>query len=555
MAWRTIWWRVGIVAFTLAVAACHQPRPGGPDAPFPVGVATGRTPWRAGNDMGLRYAQERGGRLPVVEVIAIVTTPSFHDTGNQQRAESLEVVVRRGHGREEAELRVQETMRMDRHFFRPMTREELASVRGAVRDSGVEAWPACDPGPPDAAGLAYVHLTLGVAKRVDLHRWGESQGEATQRRQLAGRALAQRLGAMAAAQPLKVRYVSHRLETVELVFAQPWDRATEVRVVAGKVWVKLLAPYLGASPRWCEVRHGQAREAAEGEQVPERETAWKIGEDWDKAIDHTLIAQRLDGGYPYGSWDRATGPGVAVVGGKLKDGREGTFLLQKGKAPEQLLNRVVEWPLVTPDGHWLLGSVAGQLVQVDLVARKEVAVAVPREPSEGHLPDQWIPYTYMPETGRVLIMKRRGAPWESWGHDYVDFQPATGERRAAWGADEADWISANPQRRRLQPTADGKAYWAAGPHWVNVHEPLPRRLVEGTHVARLDVHAEQGWAVEQTVAVPRMVFGSDTMWVDEAGGWVYFVWDGLVWRVSLKRPELGGLFEDVSGGSPPAIGF
>lgn len=180
-------------------------------------------------------------------------------------------------------------------------------------------------------------------------------------------------------------------------------------------------------------------------------------------------------------------------------------------------------PLILPSGRWALATrydEGGGLVRVNLLTNKEIPV---------DLPDYNMvePLAFIPSINRVLI---RGVVYGDHDHESdeeeepegVNFlldpetgavQPVRGEVRPL----------AQQTFRALQAAATPGEFWAAIPD-------------DGKNETMVGLYNAKTLTFKPIQKLPRIIFDSMDMWVDEKENKVYFVYTGHLLGLPLKRP-------------------
>jgi hypothetical protein len=180
-------------------------------------------------------------------------------------------------------------------------------------------------------------------------------------------------------------------------------------------------------------------------------------------------------------------------------------------------------PLILPSGRWALATrydEGGGLVRVNLSTNKEFPV---------DLPDYNMvePLAFIPSINRVLI---RGVIYGDHDHEseeeeepqgmnfFIDpetgaVQPARGEVRPL----------AQQTFRALQASATPGEFWAAIPD-------------EAKNETTIGLYNAKTLTFKPVQKLPRIIFDSMDMWVDEKENKVYFVYTGHLLGLPIKRP-------------------
>jgi HEAT repeat protein len=215
--------------------------------------------------------------------------------------------------------------------------------------------------------------------------------------------------------------------------------------------------------------------------------------------------------------------------GEVRGGTDGLFMISHGQA---ILLQKGDFgsPVVTPNGRWAIAlqnageDSAAQLLRADLTTRKIFPVA-----SQDY--SNYEPLVYIPSINKILVVEsreyddegERTTPDDTTPTDYTSesmmlLDPDTGVLSKPTG--ELRPLS-QQTFRPLQRTAAGNTFWAAMPD----HEK--RATAIGTYDA-------VKFSFHHVMSVPKIVFNSMDMWVDEPGQRIYFVYRGHLLSLPLK---------------------
>ncbi len=193
-------------------------------------------------------------------------------------------------------------------------------------------------------------------------------------------------------------------------------------------------------------------------------------------------------------------------------------------------------PVITPDGKWVIayhtgsGDDATALVRINLLTNRMSPVK-----TEEYL--TFFPYAYVPTLRRVLIVmqNQEGEGYEGEGEppqDAIDdavsadpspeemmlldpetgaVQPIAGEFRPL----------AQQTFRQLQPTGKPNEFWAA---IANTEK----------NETQVGIYETNHFGFKPLLRIPKITFNSMSMWVDEPGKKVYFVYRGHLLSLPLK---------------------
>lgn len=216
------------------------------------------------------------------------------------------------------------------------------------------------------------------------------------------------------------------------------------------------------------------------------------------------------------------GGGVILVGGYE---HEGLWLLTADGSPSRIgEENYYSSPVVTPDGKWIVaartethwGNPNG-VVRVELSTGRIFPVDLP-------FANQFEPVAYLAGSGQILLRRARD---EEDAKDDLEAGPATpefylldastGKTRLIKGSFEA-LLASGP--KLLQPTGKPNEVWAA----------LPDEDKNETRVVRYHLNE---FSVQAVMTLPKLTFKSEDMWVDEAKGQIYIVYEGQLISVPL----------------------
>jgi hypothetical protein len=206
-------------------------------------------------------------------------------------------------------------------------------------------------------------------------------------------------------------------------------------------------------------------------------------------------------------------------------GKAGLWSKAVGEAPALLTGeRMYTGPVVTPNGRWVVAARArsnwaepNDIVRLNLSTGVEYQVDLPGA-------HQFEAIAYVPASGKVLLRRARdddddpkdteaGPP----NPEFYLLDAETGKTQLVKGEFDP-LIQAN--NRRLQPTGKPDEVWVA----------LPDTKKNETRLGRYNLRT---FTLQTALTVPRISFTSEAMWVDEAKGKVYIVYEGQLIGVPL----------------------
>lgn len=219
-----------------------------------------------------------------------------------------------------------------------------------------------------------------------------------------------------------------------------------------------------------------------------------------------------------------------AAGFEIRADPSGLYKVERGKLLKIKAGNYSD-PVFSANGRWLIANKYDDdegegLVRYNLTTNREYKV---EHDGNGSLTTQ----AFVPAVGKYLVIggylnedgkiddddedQNLNAPAM---HQYYLLDPETGMLTSANG--ELRPLS-QQTFRPLQPTTKPNEFWAA----------LPSRARNETVVGRFDSRLFRFNAV---VRLPKIIFESMNMWVDESEGKIYFVYNGHLLRVPMKTP-------------------
>lgn len=212
---------------------------------------------------------------------------------------------------------------------------------------------------------------------------------------------------------------------------------------------------------------------------------------------------------------------------EIRGSDDGLFKVVRGRVTKLRAGKY-QYPVVTPNGRWVVAAktddtTGGHVVRVDLATNKEYAFKFEEY-------GNWNPSAYVPTLNKILVVRQN---YDEYGNNEDDdnvsadaepdsmrlIDPATGDMQSVTG----EFRPLDQQTfRPLQKTAKPNEFWAAIPG-VETSETL----VGIYDTARL--------TFRQVMRVPKIKFNSMSMWVDEPGGKVYFIYRGHLLALPLVK--------------------
>lgn len=227
---------------------------------------------------------------------------------------------------------------------------------------------------------------------------------------------------------------------------------------------------------------------------------WHFNGHPDRAVAGRSVV--LAGSSGEGLWKKAVGQKAVRISG------EGTYAN----------------PLVTPDGRWVVAAKTDSnwakpnyIVRFDLQTLREYRVNLP-------VADDLDPIAYIDTHGKVLLRRARDKNNKSKAvgpeaEEFYLLDVATGQTQLVSGVFAPLQQTGN---RFLQPTARTAEFWAA----------IPDRSKDQTRVGRYNL---KDFSFQTALVVPRLVFDSFSMWVDEPSSSLYIVYEGQLLRLPFQN--------------------
>jgi len=198
-------------------------------------------------------------------------------------------------------------------------------------------------------------------------------------------------------------------------------------------------------------------------------------------------------------------------------GGDGIYRINGGRS-EKLVSGPYSTPMVTPDGKWVIAykgwesASQGGLRRINTVTKKDSPVTG----AETYMPYQ--PAAYLPNLKRILLGITNEYDLEIQADSLVLLDPETGLTTPAAGEFRP---LAQQTFRPLQRGSVPGTFWAALPN-------------SGDNSTNIGVYDARTFRFKAVLTIPKIIFDSMAMWVDEPGGSVYFVYKGQLLRLPLK---------------------
>ena len=87
-----------------------------------------------------------------------------------------------------------------------------------------------------------------------------------------------------------------------------------------------------------------------------------------------------------------------IYGGRLNSREWGTWICEEGHEPKRLLEGAIAHQLVTPDNHWLVGTIDKKLICFDLIKRKMSPI------EDAEAVNSFYAIDYLPTQKQVLLV-------------------------------------------------------------------------------------------------------------------------------------------------------
>ena len=187
------------------------------------------------------------------------------------------------------------------------------------------------------------------------------------------------------------------------------------------------------------------------------------------------------------------------------------WIARPGADPVRIAEGALNFPILTPDGQWLVGNRLGEpttgsrLVRREMKTGREFSVEIADSPEA-------VPIAWLEAHGKILL----GGRYSGGRGDYSLLDPATGAVTAARGEFRPLLDQANG--RPLQPTGAPNEFWAA----------LFDREKGATVLGRYDT---KRFAFAPVLALPELPIHNAQLWVQGSNAWV--VYQGDLLRVPL----------------------
>ncbi len=217
---------------------------------------------------------------------------------------------------------------------------------------------------------------------------------------------------------------------------------------------------------------------------------------------------------------------------EVRGSSEGLFKIAQGKMAK-IREGYFQPPLLSSNGRWALAFREDEdtvgLVRVDLLSNRDLPVNLEGESARD-------PVCYIPAVNRFLLRS------SNYDHHYRDHHDEESPAILTRNHDLANtsFILLDPDNGRTQPAPGEirpiaqqtyRPLQAAGkPHefWAAIPDPQKKQTVIG-------LYDSQVFGFKPLLTVPRLVFDSMDLWVDQTDGKAYFVYKGHVLSVPISK--------------------
>jgi hypothetical protein len=376
-----------------------------------------------------------------------------------------------------------------RFFTRTLDSQELARVRSFISMNHLDQLPGQPFGAFDGVEYRWTHATGPAGFQAVINNPGHSD------QPMIG--LVALMKSLRNVRPLTCIYTLPLPKGAELIYANPlntvrriWADGDDIRALVG--------PSEMSTENWLALRRGQWLRCD-----PPPSDIFKEPDPPDaRNLGMSVI--------------RFSAPwrGSLVATGWHASKQMGTWLLLRGKKPEQLLDAMLEYPVLVPDSNLLIGTLHNQLTGYDLAARKKIPLA------EDLLPFQ--AFQYLPEIRFVLLVHRFTAPYGRPDHqdEWRLLNPATLESTKIDFDYWAQQAYSHPQA--LESTEIPGIFWTAFP------SPRGSR----TYIWRFDRNTLKILNLNEII-IDTLLFDTQHMWIDEKRSAIYAIHEGQLFRLPL----------------------
>lgn len=215
---------------------------------------------------------------------------------------------------------------------------------------------------------------------------------------------------------------------------------------------------------------------------------------------------------------------------EIRTSEEGIFKVIRGKLTK-LQKGYYQHAVIMPSGRWVLASKSDPeggegVVRIDMLTGREYPVEIP-----GY--GQTFPVSYVSTLNKFLVVRNDRYEYE--GEYYQEDDDA-----APFDADPGGMMLVDPVSGAVQPIAGefrplGQQTFRAlqqsskaNEYWAAIHDPEKNETQVGIYDIKL-------FGFRTVLRIPKINFNSMSMWVDEAGGKVYFVYRGHLLALPMSQ--------------------
>jgi hypothetical protein len=455
---------------------------------------------------------------------------------NGGRTTLTEIIVRGN----EAEVRFYPDDCEFRYFHRNLTTQDLERLHQFVANKAVDTRKDYSSDTWDGVEYRYFHSTRTGGHRLSINNPPEGEELRDLPANDPSRVYSDLVALFAAlANPdrLQVKYFGTNLPAgLEVLFAHPKQRICMVWTAGDDI--RVLVDGEETPPEWRAIRKGKLGPTVACPdgfspfmteswkaffQAPKKATAIRrAGEKSPKepkSIDD--VFKFTDRCQPWQViWDNK-----GVRGGRYGLEHWGTWIYEKGKQPEHLFSKPISHQLVSPDGHWLVGTLEGKLICYDLAKRES------RPLEDAQTVNTYEALYYLPTRQQVLLSLagreelRKTNIWVEGTPSTAAYRlldPATGKTSDLKNASGL-WCLHQSMERPFQATSQPGVVWTAQGNktW--------------SALGRFDT---KEFRFRNQVSVGLLDFNSNDVWVDEPAKKFYVVFRGHLLRLPLPADVL-----------------
>ncbi len=389
-----------------------------------------------------------------------------------------------------------------REQYRNLTESEMEELRSFISEHSIDdLGPLLRFGHHGSSVYEYLHLTRDGGRRVTIITPGAPDHGKTPHNRLS-----KLFFKLTKTGDFKLRYrMENDVPGLEVLHAND-EQPVEAVCKSGQSLSVLIAKKRN------DASQSDWRDFSEGRpgRIAERPAACSI-----PGVTEAVPETKLNDYRNHSTWQSRAGSEVIRSGEWNK--QDGLWRCSKGHDPVLLLAGPYSYPLVTPDGKWLV-AVKGKEHRNDMGSGVRISLATGREYKlvlSGINSFETI--AFIPAQNKVLIRVNRDSSKEELEHRLLD--PNTGLSEITRGEfrplTQQTW-------RPLQPTARPGEFWAA----------IEDEKNETTEVGRYDARR---LVFTPLARFPKIRFDSMNMWVDESESRIYVAYHGHLLRLPLQR--------------------